>query len=181
MNKTNFITIAVIAALLLGAFAVTYFVSLHPNDAPDSEAKKYLASDALVFTDLEGNPLTLDAYEGKVRVVNTWASWSPFSAEELKGLDELGAEFKDKNIVVIAVNRKEPKEQAVRFLRSLKNFDNIVFAIDTLDSYYASVGGFSMPETLVYDARGNKIFHKRGPMSKEEMVRETQKALDASL
>jgi len=53
-------------------------------------------------------------------VVATWASWSPFSTADLNTLSELSSEFSDEEVVFMAINRKESKEQAARFYRHYK-------------------------------------------------------------
>lgn len=181
MNKANTIALLVIIIVLVIAGSVTYFFYSTPNDALDSEAKKTLSAESgLSFTDLDGNTITFDQFEGKVRVVNSWASWTPFSVQELKDLHTIAAEFKDQGVAVIAINRKESKEQAVQFLGSIQTFENITFALDPEDAYYASIGGFSMPETMIYDAKGNLVTHKRGSMTQEEMRALVLGALQAS-
>ena len=37
------------------------------------------------------------------------------------------------------------------------------------DSFYKSIGGFSMPETIFVSSNGDLLRHKRGPMKFEEM------------
>jgi thiol-disulfide isomerase/thioredoxin len=181
MNKANILTLAAVALVLTVAGFVTYYFYSTPNDALDSEARKtFSAESGLAFTDLDGNTITFDQFEGKVRVVNTWASWTPFSVQELADLDLIASEFKDQNVAVIAINRKESKEQAARFLKSVQGHENVVFALDPEDAYYASVGGFSMPETVIYDAKGNIFMHKRGPVTHEELRMLVTEALEAS-
>jgi len=181
MNKTTIITLVVIL-LILGVMSyVTYvFISI-PNDRANSDAQKSLVtSDEQVFTDLQGNQIGFNDYQGKVRVVNSWASWTPFSQQELPLLEELAKEYKDREVVVLAINRKEQREFAVSYLSTLQTFENVIFAIDLTDSFYTSIGGFSMPETIFYDATGNIIFHKRGNMTYEEMKLHTEAALSSS-
>jgi cytochrome c biogenesis protein CcmG, thiol:disulfide interchange protein DsbE len=181
MDKANIIALLVIILVLVTAGSVTYYFYSTPNDAIDSEAKKTLSTESgLSFTDLDGNTITFDQFEGKVRVVNSWASWTPFSVQELKDLHTVAAEFKDQNVAVIAINRKESKELAVQFLSTIQSFENITFALDPDDAYYASIGGFSMPETVIYDAEGNLVTHKRGSMTQEEMRTLIREALQAS-
>jgi thiol-disulfide isomerase/thioredoxin len=113
-------------------------------------------------------------------VVNSWASWSPFSVQELKDLETIASENKDNNIVFIAINRKEPKENAKLFLQSIQAFSHIQFVIDVGDTYYTSVGGFSMPETVIYDTKGAIVEHKRGNMSIDEIRTLVTTVLEAS-
>lgn len=181
MKKNAFFTLIVLSILLLCAAGATYYYKKVPHDAKNSEAQKSLqATEEQAFTDLQGNPFTFDPYKGKVRVVNSWASWTPFSVQELADFDTLAGEYKDKNIAVIAIDRKESKELAQYFLSTIKNFEHVIFAIDTTDSFYASIGGYAMPETVFYDAKGNITFHKQGVMTLEEMRTHTEEALSAN-
>lgn len=178
MQKNGVIVLIVVVLLLCVAAFATYLIKIAPNDAPNSDAKKTLATtEAQVFTDLDGNPLSLEQFEGKVRVVNSWASWTPFSAQELKDLEELARVYKDREVVVIAINRMESKEFAKSYIESLGAFLDIIIGIDVNDTYYATIGGYAMPETVFYDTQGNIIFHKRGSMTYAEMEQNLQKVL----
>ena len=170
MKRPALRALVAIVVVLCICFALTYFVVNRPHDSSKSAAKSQLSvSEENVFTNLEGVPISFTEYEGKVRVVNLWASWTPFSIEELKNLELLAAEYATKNVVVLGINRKEPKEQAIRFLSELPQFSHIIFVIDLSDAFYKSIGGYAMPETIFYDTRGNITFHQRGEMTLEEM------------
>jgi len=183
MNKSSFVTLAVIIIILLAGAASVFFVKEKNRLAETgSEATRTLTTtEDTPYTDLDGNPFSFDAYTNTVRVVNAWASWCPFCTQELADFETLATEFKDQGVTVIAVNRKEPKERAKYFLSTLGEFNNIHFAIDLTDAYYASIGGFSMPETVFYDTAGNIVVHKRGFMSLEEMRTHTQAAINATI
>lgn len=181
MKNSNIVIIVSLAAILCVIGAVTYYIHVTPHDRHNADATKNLSSSKTqTFTDLKGNQVTLDQYSGKVRIVNSWASWSPFSAQELKDFETVAAENQNRNVVFIAINRKEPKEQAELFLRSLQSFSKVQFVIDVDDTYYPSVGGFSMPETVVYDTKGSIIEHKRGNMNQDEIRALTASVLEAS-
>ena len=49
----------------------------------------------------------------------------------------------------------------------------MIFLLDSSDSFYRSIGGFTMPETLFVDGGGNILLHKRGPMTLDEMRQKT--------
>lgn len=178
MNRTNVLAVCILIALLAVAAGVTYFFYITPNDNADSPALKDLeATDERIFTDLQGNPIDFTSFEGKVRVVNSWASWCPFCTQELRDFETLASEFKDKNVAVIAINRKEPKEQASAFLGTIQEFQNIVFAIDLTDAFYASTLGFAMPETIFYNSKGEVVMHQRGELNLEQMRTYTLQAI----
>lgn len=180
MDKSTIISIAVIVGVLVLGGVYTYitqsrvFVSKH-----DTEASQTVVVPAdTPYTDLEGNPFTFDTFTGQVQVVNSWASWCPFCTRELADFEQLAKEYKNQNVAVIAINRNETKERASAFLASAGEFPNVHFAIDLADAYYASIGGFSMPETVFYDTRGNIVIHKRGFMDIDEMRTHTQAAIN---
>lgn len=182
MDKSSVITIGVILLILVGAAVATYVTQQNVRlSERDTEATRTLsAAEDTPYTDLTGNPFSFDAYRGQVRVVNSWASWTPFSTQELADFEVLAKEYAEKNVAVIAINRKEPKERAQHFLSTIGEFTAVDFAVDLTDAYYQSIGGFSMPETVFYDAKGNIVMHKRGFMSLEEMHTYTEKALNNS-
>jgi thiol-disulfide isomerase/thioredoxin len=181
MDKSTSITIVVIFGILILGGVYTYLVQNNVRVSErDTEASRTLsAAEETPYTDLEGNPFSFDDFRGQVRVVNSWASWCPFCTQELEDFERLAAEYRDQNVAVIAINRKEPRERAVQFLSTLGKFTETHFAIDLTDAYYISIGGFSMPETVFYDTEGNVVFHKRGFMDMAEMRKHTEAALTA--
>ena len=178
MQRSHLFGLLVLLCIFSVAAGITYYFYVTPNDAKNSDASKTLTFNDASFTDMEDNPLSFDAYEGKVRVVNSWASWSPYSVQELQDLDVLAKEYMDQNVVVIGINRMETKETAERFLRSIPSLQYLHIVLDSGDVFFSSLEGYAMPETVIYDQNGNIYFHKRGPMSLEEMRKKTQEALE---
>lgn len=127
--------------------------------------------------DYNGNEVTLDQFPGKAKIINSWAVWCPFCRQELADFAAIQKEFGDE-VVVIAIDRKESLEKAKGFTDSLGITGEMVFLLDPKDSFYASIGGFSMPETLFIDRNNNIITHKRGFMTLEEMRQKTQALLN---
>ena len=59
------------------------------------------------------------------------------------------------------------------------NPEHIVLLLDPTDNFYKGIGGFAMPETVVYDIEGNISSHTRGSMTYEQMVERVEAALSA--
>ena len=114
-----------------------------------------------------GAPVSLDSFRGKPLVINSWAVWCPFCKQELPDFAALQSEFPD--VVVIAIDRAESLEMAKSYTDSLGISESMVFLMDASDDFYKNIGGFSMPETVFIDSGGTIVFHKRGPMTLEEM------------
>lgn len=174
------IGIILIIVIAVGLFA---FSRSNSQSNTGSEATQALGNveGESVFTDLDGGGFSLEQFDGKVRVVNSWATWCPFCINELPDFGKLATEFKDNSdVVVIGINRKEDPARAAAFIAQIGSLDDVVFVQDPEDSFYKSIGGFSMPETVFYDREGNISFHKRGFMTLEEMQEHTNTALNAT-
>lgn len=126
--------------------------------------------------DYDGNRVSLADFSGKPVVVNSWAVWCPFCVEELKDFAAVKREFGDQ-IEIIAIDRAESLERAKTFTDELGLTDDLIFLLDPNDSFYRSISGFSMPETIFVDREGNIRIHKRGPMDAAEIREKIQSIL----
>lgn len=129
---------------------------------PDTELKDY-----------NGNKVKLSDFSGKPLVVNVWAVWCPFCVKELSDFALVQEEFMDE-AVLVAVNRGESLKKAKELSDKLGITNELKFLLDADDSFYRSIGGFAMPETLFVDVDGRVRFHKRGPMDEEEIRQRVQ-------
>ncbi|MCI0619710.1 TlpA family protein disulfide reductase [Candidatus Wolfebacteria bacterium] len=126
-----------------------------------------------------GNKVSLEEFRGRPLVINSWAVWCPFCRNELRDFAELQKEFKNE-ITVIAIDRQEPFAKAKGYTDELGITNDMLFLLDPSDSFYKSIGGFSMPETIFVDSGGSIIVHKRGPMELDEMREHTNKIISAT-
>jgi cytochrome c biogenesis protein CcmG/thiol:disulfide interchange protein DsbE len=179
MKRSSLITLVALVLILAAAAAATLLVYGHRDREKDSPAAQLLSDTEHIYTDISGNPVKLSNYEGKVRVVALWASWCPSCASELRDLNALAESYGD-GLVVLAVNRKEPKETAQRFLKTVGDVPRITLIIDQEDYFYRSVGGYAMPETIIYDTKGREVLHARGDITREELDTAVQSAEVAS-
>lgn len=182
MNRNTFITLGILVLIIIivGYFAFRA-IQLNNGSGP-SPAQSALSSGANVskYSDLSGNPVSLEEYFGKVIVVNSWASWCPSCGQELVELADVGDIYKDREVVILAMNRAEPTTTAQAYMKPLVVGSAVQLVLDPQDSYYESIQGFTMPETVFYDSDGNITFHKRGDMSLDDMIFHIDAALTAS-
>ncbi|MEX0877893.1 MAG: TlpA disulfide reductase family protein [Candidatus Spechtbacterales bacterium] len=129
------------------------------------------------LVDYQGNDVSLEEFRGKPLVINSWAVWCPFCREELPAFAELQKEFKGQ-VTVIAIDRQEPLSKVKGFTDEIGVTDDMLFLLDSSDSFYKSIGGFSMPETIFMNSAGEIVVHKRGPMELEEMRKHTNKIIE---
>ena len=171
LQKSHLVTIGVLLLVVAVTSVLAFFIQDRAEKAARNEANQTLFTDEATasYVDMQGNPTSLEDYRGSIIVVNSWASWSPFSVDELPVLDDIAKNYSDKNVVVLAFNRKETKSQADRFLATLPPLTNLKIIVDTTDFLYGRTGGYAMPETIVYDVDGVVIEHIRGTVHKESL------------
>lgn len=130
---------------------------------------------AVALTDYRGAAVSLADFKDKPLVVNAWAAWCPFCKQELPDFAVLQNEFP--GIVVIAIDRAESLDIAQTYTDGLGISDKMIFLMDPGDDFYKNIGGFSMPETVFIDVHGTIVFHKRGPMTLDDMRKAVKKYL----
>jgi thiol-disulfide isomerase/thioredoxin len=67
---------------------------------------------AFQLTDLEGRPILLGDLRGKAVWVNFWASWCPPCQAETPIMRELDQRYRERGLVIVAVNVQETVEAA---------------------------------------------------------------------
>ena len=157
-------------ALALGGAGVWWFAAGSAKVAERAEEPAPLRDKAPAFLleDMRGGKVSSVAFAGRVRVITVWASWCPLCAEELAELDALQRTWGER-IAVIAINRAEPEVDARAFLEKVLGKGYTLRALmDPEDSFYKTIGGFAMPETLFLNAAGETVLHQRGPLAREE-------------
>jgi len=148
------------------------------DDLSGTEKEKFDKAPDFTLKNYDGNDVSLSDFNGKIRVVNSWAVWCPFCVDELPDFGRLQEEFGDE-IVVIAIDRAESLKKTKKFTDELGITNKLILLLDPKDSFYRSIGAFSMPETLFIDKEGNIRIHKRGPMTFEEMKEKVESIINS--
>lgn len=182
MNKN--IIIGVIVLVVLAGAIFIFSGGSSDTAAPGSggggaATAQYDTVPHFALQDYNGNEVNPSLFEGKALVINSWAVWCPFCVDELPDFVKLQEEFRDE-IVIIAIDRAESLSKVKEYTDNLDITDDMIFLLDPDDSFYQSIGGFSMPETLFVDGEGNIRIHKRGPMRLEEMREKVNLILEQS-
>jgi thiol-disulfide isomerase/thioredoxin len=169
--RTPIIVSFLLVSVLSAVAYTTYFLHKRALDEANNEANKTLfnAEAAAAYVDMQGNKASLEDYRGSILVVNDWASWSPYAVEELPLLEKIAAEYEGKKVVVLAINRKEVRTQAERFLNTIPAIPHVKIIVDTNDFFYGATGGYAMPETLIYGTDGSLAAHVRGVLKEDEL------------
>lgn len=112
------------------------------------------------FTDGDGNTVRLADFEGRVVLLNLWATWCGPCIVEMPMLDELQGEFggDDFQVVTVSLDRtiEEPREfYAENGIEHLPLFHDSTFALPSQTHEANQPAG--LPMTILYDRRGIEI------------------------
>jgi thiol-disulfide isomerase/thioredoxin len=108
----------------------------------------------------DSNELQLDTYEGKVVILDFWASWCVPCRRSFPWMNEMVEKYADQGLVVIAVNLDRERADADAFLAEVPaNFD-ILFDPDA--SLAREYGVEAMPNSFVFGRDGELVARHLG-------------------
>lgn len=167
----------VLIVIILGIGGLVWLVSRVGQSPADPSGPSLDKAPAFSLKDYNGNTVSLADFQGTPLVINSWAAWCPFCVKELPVFAAAQKEFGDQ-IKIIAIDRAESLNTAKKFSDEVGITNELIFLLDPSDSFYKSIGGFSMPETIFVDADGNITQRKRGPMDIDEIRQRIQNLLE---
>jgi len=132
---------------------------------------------AFTLQDLDGNNVALDDFEGKVVVLDLWATWCPPCRQEIPFLVSLYEEFKDQGLVVVGIGLDQGGAGA---LRPFVEANRVVYPILVGDrSIQAAYGVTGIPTTFIIGRDGRIAAKQVGyhPSMAEGMRAEIEKLL----
>ena len=130
------IFVVILTAFLLGACSKVSAIEMG-DDAKD-----------ISLVDIDGKPVSLAEFRGKVIILDFFASWCPPCREEIPDFIKLQNEYKDKGFSVVGVSLVDPKESK-DFARQIGINYPIVVDDGRASSAYGPVRG--IPTTFVID------------------------------
>jgi len=174
MYRFRFVLGGVLVLAVLGVLVFLYISYM--SDSKDAVSESLLQAPEFSLPDASGKIIDLESLEGEVKVVTFWASWSPYTRDELTSLSRLKEEY-GKKVSVAALDRDVNPAEGRVYLESLGLGDVLVFVYDQNDEYFKKVNGYAMPETLFVNEDGKIVAHQHGPMSYEDMRAQIERML----
>lgn len=112
----------------------------------------------LVLRNLDGTKVRLADYQGRIVVLNFWATWCGPCKEEIPRLGEIAGQYANRNVAFLLASIDEKKkEAAVRDYVSANELKLPVFTGASVDLLEQLAGVNIVPATLVIDEKGEIV------------------------
>ena len=122
--------------------------------APETTQKKAAVLEGLTY--IKGDAVTFE--EGKVYVVEFWATWCPPCKVSIPHLTEIQKQFKDKSVTVIGISN-EKADVVKPFVEKMAEKMNYTVAVDTEgkvgNGYMKAHNQPGIPTAFIVDGKGN--------------------------
>ncbi|MBM7562221.1 TlpA family protein disulfide reductase [Fusibacter tunisiensis] len=137
----------------------------------EAEVEAYYMDD-LDLTMLDGSETSLYAYEGKIIILNFWATWCKYCVQEMPLLDEINTRD---DVVVLALSTGEDSETVKDYIDKYGYaFDVFVDEAGTLSSAF----GISGLPTTFFIAPDMELLHVQPGMVTEESLDQIMTAIE---
>ena len=112
--------------------------------------------------DVNGRPVSLSGYRGKLVLLNFWATWCAPCREEMPSMEQLGRNYGGQGLVVLAINQRENAARVDQFMKM--NGLTLTILLDTTGRVAGYYRVYGLPASYLINGDGEVIGMKSGPM-----------------
>lgn len=114
------------------------------------------------FQDGEGNEVTLANFEGKVVLLNFWATWCPPCRAEMPSIDRLAGEMAGDDLAVIVLSGDRGKSDRIAKFYQEIGVEHLAIHQDPRGLLLRAAGALGLPVTLLLDRQGREVARVTG-------------------
>jgi peroxiredoxin len=103
------------------------------------------------LTDLEGKPWSLKSLQGKVVLVNFWATWCPPCRKEMPDLESLYKQFQKQGLVILAISDEDASKVKPFIAGQGISYTVLLDPGRKVNTLFHVMG---IPKTFIYDRSG---------------------------
>ncbi len=138
------------------------FANVEPDLLKGTPAKFELAGapkplPEIGFVDADGKALSLADYQGKVVLLNFWATWCAPCVKEMPSLDRLQAEMGKGRFAVVPLSLDGPSKPKVAPFYRDKNLVNLGIYFDAGRKVQQALDIVVLPTSILIDVQGREI------------------------
>jgi thiol-disulfide isomerase/thioredoxin len=121
-----------------------------------------VAAGVMPFTDALGAEHRLADWQGKVVLLNFWATWCAPCRKEMPMLDALQTEFGGEDFAVVTIATGRNSVQGIRRFFEEVGVANLPVLLDPQQELAREMAVFGLPITVILDREGREIARLRG-------------------
>lgn len=150
---------------------------LDPQSAVLYPAQQEAKARDFEVTLIDGEPFKLSDQEGKVVLLNIWATWCAPCREEVPDFVELYDRYKDEGLEILGVSIDKQGESVVKpFMEEYNvNYPVVIDRGTIMDKYGPTMG---IPTTYVIGREGNLEYFAVGALTNKELEPRLQDLLN---
>lgn len=162
MRPLFYVPVLLFAAV---AAALAFGLTLKPGEIPSGLVGKPAPEFSLPELYGSGTFSTADLTDGRMKLLNIFASW----CVPCRGENALFLALQKEGVVIYALDYKDDPREADLFLKGLGNpFERI--GADAEGRVGIDFGISGVPETFVIDGEGNIVYQHIGPLTERDIV-----------
>lgn len=130
------------------------------------------------YDEFDDGEFTLSELQGRVVVINFWASWCIECRVEARELEETWQDYREQGVVFVGVDYDDTKAKAIQYLEEFGiTYPNGLDGRGLITENRYHITG--VPETFVIDPSGKIASAKIGPYQSGELQRTLDRVLAA--
>ena len=152
----------------LGLMSVTFIIAAACAGAGSSQTN--VTAPDFSLRDLQGRTHSLADYEGKVLVLNFWATWCPPCRAEIPDFVEAYDELNGQGLEIIGITMEDISAGDLEdFAREMKMNYTVAFGTEEVARSYRP--GQYIPVTIIIDKKGVVRHRHVGSMEKDALLK----------
>lgn len=159
-----------VGALAVLAGGTLWFAMRVPANSPGAVEISPAAVFAASFSDAAGKPQSLGQFQGKIVVLNFWATWCAPCREEMPAFVRLQSRWAGRGVQFVGLADEEP-DKVARFGRSLGINYPLWTGGQQVSELSRRLGNRLgvLPHTVILGTQGERLEARVGPYSEAQM------------
>jgi thiol-disulfide isomerase/thioredoxin len=154
---------ALVALLVVGLAAMALLQARGTATAPDLvELHGQRPAELGAVMNARGAPEPIDAFRGKMVILNLWAPWCVPCLQEMPALDRLAARLPDADFAVVAVSKDPVGDSPSKRTFERMGLKRLNLYLDPEGKLADAIEARGFPTTLILDRDGAPIAYREG-------------------